>query len=119
VFEDDDERELVIVVKICFWEIQSSVNGFLVNKCAFVVFAYWEKVTTTNFTTPKTKKNTEKFANHHYIKNHCLFSSSLLQKSERQKECEKNIESWVLSNFNILTTYGITTYGVFGFLINL
>jgi hypothetical protein len=28
----------------------------------------WEKVTTTNFTTSKTKKNIEKFANHHYIK---------------------------------------------------
>jgi len=78
----------------------------------------WEKVTTTNFTTSKTKKNIKKFVNHHYIKNgflvdhyyynqnikngflvdhyienHCLFSSSLLQKSEHQKECEKNIES--------------------------
>ena len=29
---------------------------------------YGEKVTTTNFTTSKTKKNIEKFANHHYIK---------------------------------------------------
>ena len=27
----------------------------------------WEKVRTTNFTTSKTKKNIEKFANHHYI----------------------------------------------------
>jgi hypothetical protein len=73
-----------------------------------------EKVTTTNFTTSKTKKNIEKFVNHHYIaspflvdhyyynqniengflvdhyiENHCLFSSSLLQKSERRKEFEK------------------------------
>ncbi len=29
----------------------------------------------------------------HYIENHCLFSSSLLQKSECRKECEKNIKS--------------------------
>ena len=28
-----------------------------------------EKVTTTNFTTSKTKKNIKKFANHHYIEN--------------------------------------------------
>ncbi len=28
-----------------------------------------------------------------YIKNHCLFSSSLLRKSECRKECEKNILS--------------------------
>ena len=33
------------------------------------MLAEWEKVTTTNFTTSKTKKNIEKFANHHYIKN--------------------------------------------------
>jgi hypothetical protein len=32
----------------------------------------WEKVTTTNFTTSKTKKNIEKFANHHYIESHLL-----------------------------------------------
>jgi hypothetical protein len=32
----------------------------------------WEKVTTTNFTTSKTKKNIEKFANHHYIESHFL-----------------------------------------------
>ncbi len=29
-----------------------------------------EKVTTTNFATSKTKKNIEKFANHHYIESH-------------------------------------------------
>ncbi len=28
---------------------------------------FWEKVTTTNFTTLKTKKNIKKFANLHYI----------------------------------------------------
>ncbi len=74
-----------------------------------------EKVTTTKITTSKTKKNIEKLVNHHYIKNgflvdhdiknHCLFSSSLLQKSEHRKECEKNIESlsfvWFL-HFNYL-----------------
>ena len=41
----------------------------------------------------------------HYIKNKCLFSSSLLQKSERQKECEKNIDSLSFvrfSHFNCL-----------------
>jgi hypothetical protein len=31
-----------------------------------------EKVTTTNFTTSKTKKNIKKFANHHYIESHFL-----------------------------------------------
>ncbi len=63
----------------------------------------WEKVRTTKITTSKTKKNIEKFGDDHYIengflvdhniKNHCLFSSSLIRKSERRKECEKNIES--------------------------
>jgi hypothetical protein len=62
-----------------------------------------EKVRTTKITTSKTKKNIEKFGDDHYIENgflvdhnienHCLFSSSLLRKSERRKECEKNIES--------------------------
>jgi hypothetical protein len=32
-----------------------------------VLSVIWEKVTTTNFTMSKTKKNIEKFANHHYI----------------------------------------------------
>jgi hypothetical protein len=31
------------------------------------MLAEWEKVTTTNFTTSKTKKNIEKFANHNFI----------------------------------------------------
>jgi hypothetical protein len=94
-----------------------------------------EKVTTTNFTTSKTKKN--KFVNHHYIENgflvdhyyynqniengflvdhyienHCLLSSSLLQKSECRKECEKNIKSLSFCLIFTLTTYGISTYGV-------
>jgi hypothetical protein len=55
-----------------------------------------EKVTTTKITKSKTKKNIKKFVNHHYIEsvflvhhyieNHCLFSSSLLRKSEHRKE---------------------------------
>ncbi len=43
------------------------------HKCELVMpyfyIYHWEKVTTTNFTTSKTKKNIEKFANHHYIEN--------------------------------------------------
>jgi hypothetical protein len=48
----------------------------------------------------------------HYIENHCLLSSSLLQKSERRKECEKNIKSLSFCLIFTLTTYGISTYGV-------
>ncbi len=63
----------------------------------------WEKVTTTKITTSKTIKNIKKFVNHHYIesvflvhhyiKNHCLFSSSLLQKSEHRKEWKEHWKS--------------------------
>ena len=42
---------------------------------------------------------------YHYIKNQCLFSSSLLQKSDHRKECEKNIESISFVWFYILTSY--------------
>ena len=48
----------------------------------------------------------------HYIENHSLFSSSLLQKSERRKECEKNIKSLSFCLIFTLTTYGISTYGI-------
>ncbi len=55
----------------------------------------WEGVRTSNFTTTTGYffhyiKNG--FLVDHYIENNCLFSSSLLQKSECWKECEKNIE---------------------------
>ena len=63
-----------------------------------------EKVTTMKITMSKTKKNIQKFINHHYIKK-CLFSSSLLRhqnikidkdhyyKNQNVKKNEKNIES--------------------------
>ncbi len=76
-------------------------NGLIIRFHFYLILG--EKVTTTKITTSKTKKNIENFVNHHYIENgflvdhnienHCLFSSSLLRKSEHQKECEKNIES--------------------------
>ena len=43
---------------------QSKFNWFLISN-----HELGEKVTTTNFTNSKTKKNIEKFANHHYIEN--------------------------------------------------
>ncbi len=52
----------------------------------------------------------------HYIKNHCLFSLSLLRKSESRKECEKNIESlsfvW-FSHFNYLWRKYLWHYWLF------
>ena len=42
------------------------------------------------------------FLVHHYIKNHCLFSSSLLRKSERWKECEKEHQK---SQFCLIFTF--------------
>ena len=58
-----------------------------------------EKVTTTNFTTSKTKKNIEKFANHHYIENGFLVDHYIeidkdhYYKNQNVKKNEKNIES--------------------------
>ena len=49
----------VLKLKLCKCLIHQDFN--VLN------WKFWEKVTTTNFTTSKTKKNIEKFANHHYI----------------------------------------------------
>ena len=52
------------------------------------------------------------FLVHHYIENHCLFSSSLLRKSERKKNVKRTSKVSVLSDFHILTTYGVSIYGI-------
>ena len=81
-----------------------------------------EKVTTTNFTTSKTKKNIEKFANHHYIKNGFLVDHYMeidkdhyYENQNVKKNVNRTSKVSVLSDFHILTTYGVSTYGVFGF----
>ena len=78
-----------------------------------------EKVTTMKITTLKTKKNIEKFVNHHYIKmwittlKISVFLIHHYYENQNVKKNEKNIESmFVLSDFHILTTYGVSTYGV-------
>ena len=89
------------MIKSFFLLSQAVQKRYLLSKCALLFKG--EKVRTTKITTSKTKKNIEKFGDDHYIENgflvdhnienHCLFSSSLLRKSARRKECEKNIES--------------------------
>jgi hypothetical protein len=71
-----------------------------------------EKVTTTNFTTLKTKKNIEKFGDHHYIKSPFLvdhyydtFDVLILPMASKKITTSK---------IKISTTYGIFTYGYQG-----
>ncbi len=65
----------------------------------------WEKVTTTNFTTSKTKKNIEKFGDHHYIESpflvdHYYDTFDVLILPMASKEI-------TTSKIKISTTYGI------------
>jgi hypothetical protein len=65
----------------------------------------WEKVTTTNFTMSKTKKNIEKFGDHHYIKSpflvdHYYDTSDVLISPMASKKI-------TTSKIKISTTYGI------------
>ncbi len=84
-----------------------------------------EKVTTMNFTTSKTKKNIEKFANHHYIESHFLvhhyyYNQNIQNGSLVDHYYNKNQTFDVLilpmaskkittSKIKISTTYGILT----------
>ncbi len=67
----------------------------------------------------KTKKNIKKFANHHYIKNGFLVDHYIEIDKDHYYEnqnIEKNVKRTskisVLSDFHILTTYGVSTCGV-------
>jgi hypothetical protein len=98
------------------------ISSFVIGRMWPAITLRWGKVTTTNFTSSKTKKNIKKFANPHYIKNGFLVYHYIeIDKDhyyENQK-IEKNVKRTskvsVLSDFHILTTYGGSTYGVFGF----
>jgi hypothetical protein len=85
----------------------------------------WEKVRTTKITTSKTKKNIKKFANHYYIENGFLVDHYIkIDKDHyyKNQNIEKNVKRTskisVLSDFHILTTYGVSTYGVLAKKIN-
>jgi hypothetical protein len=94
----------------------------------FVVLTFPRKVTTTNFTTSKFKKNVEKIAIDQYIEK--IYNSDQNVKSEKDQNIEsenittskvvdhyyenqnvekneKNAKVSFLSDFHILTTYGI------------
>ena len=78
---------------------------------------FWrEKVTTTK---------TKNFANHQYIKNGFLVDHYIKIDKDpyyKNQNVEKNVKRTskvsVLSDFHILTTYGVSTYDVFGFFGN-
>ncbi len=58
-----------------------------------------EKVTTTNFTTSKTKKNIKKFANHHYIESLHLSDQNI--KSDK----DQNIENTKITTSKVVDHY--------------
>jgi len=60
---------------------------------------YWEKVTTTNFTTSKFKKNVEKIAIDHYIKK--IYNSNQNVESEK----DQNIESENITTSKVVYHY--------------
>jgi hypothetical protein len=58
-----------------------------------------EKVTTTNFTTSKTKKNIEKFANHHYIESLHLSDQNI------ESDKDQNIENTKITTSKVVDHY--------------
>ena len=83
------------------------------------MLAEWEKVTTTNFTASKTKKNIEKFANHNFIESPFLVDHFIkidkdhyYENQNAKTNVKRTLKVSVLSDFHILTTFGKSTYGV-------
>ena len=60
---------------------------------------FWEKVTTTNFTTSKTKKNIKKLEDHHYIKNLHWSDQNV------EKEKDQNIEKPKITTSKLVDHY--------------
>ena len=60
-------NSIQILLEIIFGKFDLFLEFWVLKTLKSTLFV-WEKVTTTNLTTSKTKKNIKKFANHHCIK---------------------------------------------------
>ena len=130
-------NSIQILLEIIFGKFDLFLEFWVLKTLKSTLFV-WEKVTTTNLTTSKTKKEHQKICKpslhqkslfrwsllwHHYIKNGFLVDHYIeIDKDHyyKNQNVKKNVKRTskvsVLSDFHILTTYGISTYGIFGFL---